>query len=318
MTITHNIAKTAALGLLLPVLASAEGSVGVSLVVPDNLRLTHEETLSYEQTSIPVGILQGGQVPTKKVSGPVRKRSWTSKDNATTIDQFIETLLSQLDETSYNKLLDCHDVTCGSFDFRFQIDVLPAPYVYINLGNFRYVSLQFGAQYKTVLISKLANALWLQIIETAEETEISNAAFVAISAKPDNGVPMMTGQVSERLRENGHSVLPDLEYDSGSSNLGAGPFKSLRELAEYLLTNPEVSVFLVGHTDNVGSLAANITLSKDRAKAVIDRLVEKYGVNPSQMSWDGVGYLSPIASNNTEKGRELNRRVEVVIEKGPQ
>ena len=79
-----------------------------------------------------------------------------------------------------------------------------------------------------------------------------------------------------------------------------------------------MSVFLVGHTDNVGSLAANITLSKDRAKAVIDRLVEKYGVNPSQMSWDGVGYLSPIASNNTEKGRELNRRVEVVIEKAPQ
>ena len=318
MTITHNIAKTAALGLLLPVLASAEGSVGVSLLVPDNLRLTHEETLSYDQTSIPVGILQGGQVPTKIVSGPVRKRSWTSKDNATTIDQFIETLLSQLDETSYNKLLDCHDVTCGSFDFRFQIDVLPAPYVYINLGNFRYVSLQFGAQYKTVLISKLANTLWLQIIETAEETEISSTAFVALSAKPDNGIPMMTGQVSEKLRENGHSVLSDLEYDSGSSNLGVGPFKSLRELAEYLLTNPEVSVFLVGHTDNVGSLAANITLSKDRAKAVIDRLVEKYGVNPSQMSWDGVGYLSPIASNNTEKGRELNRRVEVVIEKAPQ
>jgi hypothetical protein len=77
MTITHNIAKTAALGLLLPVLASAEGSVGVSLVVPDNLRLTHEETLSYEQTSIPVGILQGGQVPTKK---SVRTNTQTQLD----------------------------------------------------------------------------------------------------------------------------------------------------------------------------------------------------------------------------------------------
>ena len=104
--------------------------------------------------------------------GPLRRRSWISKNDATTIDQFAQLLLSQLDVNEYETLLDCHDKVCGGFDFRFQIDVLPSPYVYINLSNFRYISLKFGAHYKTILISKLANTLWLQIIETTDEKKL--------------------------------------------------------------------------------------------------------------------------------------------------
>ena len=317
MIITRNIVKAAAFGLIFPVLANAEASQKMAFMVPDYMRLTFEDTSVYKQTDIPTATFHKGQVPSKKVIGPLRRRGWISKDDTTTIDQFADLLLSQLDPNTYETLLDCHDAVCGGFNFRFQIDVLAAPHVYINLGNFRYISLKLGAHYKTILISKLADTLWLQIVETAEAEKLSSAEL--LPTRLLSGAPHMpvSGPVPKNLVMHGHAILSDLEYGSGSSNLGEGPFSSVRELAEYLLENPDASVILVGHTDTVGKLEANIKLSKDRAQAVAERLIRKYGIDSGQLSSDGVGYLSPITSNNTEIGRDMNRRVEVILEKIP-
>jgi OOP family OmpA-OmpF porin len=72
-------------------------------------------------------------------------------------------------------------------------------------------------------------------------------------------------------------------------------------------------VALVGHTDSSGTLGGNIALSKQRAGSVLERLVSDYGANRRQLEAEGMGYLSPIANNLTETGREANRRVEVII-----
>jgi OOP family OmpA-OmpF porin len=84
-------------------------------------------------------------------------------------------------------------------------------------------------------------------------------------------------------------------------------------LAAYLIANPARQVVLVGHTDAVGSLESNITLSKRRAASVEARLEDEYGVPSAQLSADGVGFLSPLVSNLTEDGRNRNRRVEAVL-----
>ncbi len=70
---------------------------------------------------------------------------------------------------------------------------------------------------------------------------------------------------------------------------------------------------LVGHTDFAGALDSNIALSKKRAASVADRLVQSYGVNRTQLDPEGVGYLAPRATNQTDAGRTQNRRVEVMI-----
>jgi len=90
-------------------------------------------------------------------------------------------------------------------------------------------------------------------------------------------------------------------------------FTSLTELADYLKANPEKRVALVGHTDAEGSLAGNISLSKRRAASVMDRLINDLGVNPGQLEAEGIGYLAPIASNQTDDGRTRNRRVEAIL-----
>ncbi len=69
----------------------------------------------------------------------------------------------------------------------------------------------------------------------------------------------------------------------------------------------------MGHTDASGSLAANIALSERRAEAVADALVDRLGADRGRIVAEGVGFLSPIASNQTEEGRQQNRRVEVVV-----
>ncbi len=69
----------------------------------------------------------------------------------------------------------------------------------------------------------------------------------------------------------------------------------------------------MGHTDAVGNLETNIALSRARAEAVRLYLIERLDVDPGQVSATGIGYLAPRATNETEDGRETNRRVEAVL-----
>ena len=69
---------------------------------------------------------------------------------------------------------------------------------------------------------------------------------------------------------------------------------------------------IVGHTDNQGTLDYNIDLSTRRAEAVRDHLVDTHGIAASSLRAAGVGFLAPVASNQTAEGRGQNRRVEIV------
>lgn len=129
---------------------------------------------------------------------------------------------------------------------------------------------------------------------------------------------METGQVSaasidEQVKNEGKEVFHNILFDFGSDNLTQESYAVIEVLAGYLNANSNTKYLIVGHTDNVGSISANQTLSEQRAKAVLNALVQKYGVSSSQISAYGVGQLSPLSKNDTEAGRALNRRVELVL-----
>jgi len=86
----------------------------------------------------------------------------------------------------------------------------------------------------------------------------------------------------------------------------------LNYLAQFLQQNLQVNIKLQGHTDDVGSDDHNMTLSKQRAKAVYDYLTDK-GIDTKRMSYAGFGEHHPVATNKTEEGRALNRRTEFII-----
>ena len=126
--------------------------------------------------------------------------------------------------------------------------------------------------------------------------------------------PAATGaQLGAALEAQGALALEDLVFESGSAELGAGEFASLKALAAYLRAESGAMVALVGHTDATGSLEGNIALSERRAEAVRARLIEGYGAPAAQLSSEGAGWLAPRATNLTPEGREKNRRVEAVL-----
>ncbi|GAB5465496.1 MAG: hypothetical protein Kapaf2KO_09320 [Candidatus Kapaibacteriales bacterium] len=105
--------------------------------------------------------------------------------------------------------------------------------------------------------------------------------------------------------------LNNIFFDSGESILLEESRNELDRLAEYIILN-EVKIRIEGHTDDVGSSASNIKLSKDRAEAVQDYLIKK-GVKPQRLSSKGFGESKPISKGKTAADRKINRRVEFRI-----
>jgi len=106
-------------------------------------------------------------------------------------------------------------------------------------------------------------------------------------------------------------AIKNLEFDLSKSTIRATSFASLDRVAK-LITSKNLSLKLAGHTDSQGSNAYNMKLSKDRAESVKAYLVSK-GVNPSRIEATGYGESQPIDNNNTETGRQNNRRVEFTL-----
>lgn len=106
--------------------------------------------------------------------------------------------------------------------------------------------------------------------------------------------------------------LNNIFFDVGKATLRPESFPELERLAGLMTENSKMQIELSGHTDNVGSDEANMKLSADRAKSVTDYLVS-LGINAERIQSKGYGETKPVGSNDTEEGRQLNRRVEFTI-----
>lgn len=107
-------------------------------------------------------------------------------------------------------------------------------------------------------------------------------------------------------------TLGDVMFDTGRSELKSGGMRRIDQLAQFLTEHQERRVEIDGFTDSVGSDAYNEELSQRRADAVKAALVSR-NVDPGRISTEGFGKAYPVASNSDSGGRQLNRRVEVVI-----
>jgi len=118
--------------------------------------------------------------------------------------------------------------------------------------------------------------------------------------------------MSEGISSTGHVAIYGIYFDFNKSDVKPESEPALQEISKLLSGNPNLKVFIVGHTDNVGGVDYNMKLSQARADAVVKALTTKYKVNPQSLKAYGVGQLAPVAPNKTEEGRAKNRRVELV------
>lgn len=106
--------------------------------------------------------------------------------------------------------------------------------------------------------------------------------------------------------------LENVYFDFGKATLRPESYTALNELANMLKAKPKITIEIGGHTDNVGDDQSNLTLSQNRAESVRAYLINK-GISGSRMTAKGYGESKPVASNDTDEGRQQNRRTEVKI-----
>jgi len=118
--------------------------------------------------------------------------------------------------------------------------------------------------------------------------------------------------ILKKIAAGAEVVLNNIFFDFNKATLRPESKTELQNVIEFLQQNPNISLEISGHTDNVGSYEYNLNLSEKRAQAVVDYLIQQ-GIPSNRLVFKGYSFTKPIASNATEEGRQLNRRVEFKI-----
>lgn len=103
------------------------------------------------------------------------------------------------------------------------------------------------------------------------------------------------------------------EFPSGTATISSANFGLMDRIVSAVRTFPGSQVRVFGHTDSLGSPERNLRLSIERARAVLQFLVDVGGIEPARIESDGFGESKPVATNETKEGRAKNRRVEILI-----
>ncbi|MEM1111257.1 MAG: OmpA family protein [Pseudomonadota bacterium] len=121
-------------------------------------------------------------------------------------------------------------------------------------------------------------------------------------------------EMLDEIQRTGSVSLYGIQFEFDSSTLTPDSTDAVSEIAKALVNSPELKVLVVGHTDSQGAYDYNLGLSGERAASVVDALVNEHAVAVDRLRAVGIGPAAPLASNDSEEGRALNRRVEIVAQ----
>jgi len=209
---------------------------------------------------------------------------------------------TQLTKAGFETLLACDTDACGGIPFTEAIDALPIPQMWVDGFNYHYFSgrkVDGGREtYASVVVSENNKEIYAQLIV---------AELGAIENKMVDAAAMAKG-----LGETGHIALYGIYFDTDKAVIKPESRPTLEQIAKLLAGQPQLNVFIVGHTDSQGTFDYNLDLSRRRAEAIAQELVKSYRIAQPRLRTAGVGLLAPVGPNATDAGRALNRRVELV------
>lgn len=287
---------------------------------PEGATLTARVDRRFDRYALPVGPYSREGPDARELEGRVIRSAWRIDKSEATTASVMDAYRERLDALGYEILFRCRTEECGGFDFRFGIELLPPPAMLLDVADFAQLSARreggpAGPTHVSVLASRVFGAVHVQTVAVAAAEPAAALAPAPTVAASEPGQELPTGAelpLLERLTGFGHVQLQSIDFEPGSAALTAGSAASLDVAAKALAARPELSVMVVGHSDNEGSLESNIALSRRRAEAVREALVAR-GIDAARLDARGAGFLAPVASNASEEGRALNRRVELVL-----
>lgn len=118
--------------------------------------------------------------------------------------------------------------------------------------------------------------------------------------------------LKQQIDADGKALIYGIYFDTGKADIKSESKPTLDVIAELLKRNPDLLLYVVGHTDDTGDGAANVNLSKQRADSVVAALVKNYQIAANRLQAQGVGPYAPAGNNTSDAGKQKNRRVELV------
>ena len=186
-------------------------------------------------------------------------------------------------------------------------------------SNFQLVNLRSGKTVQTGITAEEHTNILLFLPEGddyALNVESSGYLMKSVNFSLKNIPDSVTKKYLEipldKIQTGKTVVLENIFFETDKYNLKSESFFELDKLLKFLNENPKIKIEIGGHTDNTGSKEHNLTLSKNRAMAIVNYLITK-GIEPNRLTYKGYGDTKPCADNSTEIGRAKNRRTEFKI-----
>ena len=289
------------------------------LQFPEEAALTQSNTQQAGRYLLPTGPWDAGGIPAFEALGTLRRDIWQIEAFSAGTGVLLAVLTQQLEENGFEPIFSCTDRVCGGFDFRFALDIAPEPDMHVNLADYAFYAARrdtdAGPEYAALVISQGGGTGFVQAVQIVPQ-DIELAEVTLSSRAPDPQPDAETADnpdLAATLTSIGRAPLPGVTFDYGSTQISDPGTPVLRELANFLIENPDIQLTLVGHTDAEGGLQSNISVSRARAASVRQILIDEFGISGGRLTAEGVGYLMPLALNTTQEGRDINRRVEAVV-----
>jgi len=256
----------------------------------------------FDQFNLPVGKnAEGKFLKTEPLEGKITAIQYEAPQGRSVLEVF-RNYQSALSKAGFQTILSC--VTHQPcWDDLMQVGALyNGGWEHWGYSDLHYVSAKLARRQGDAYVSLFVGNEPAEVLLYVVETKPMESGLITVNAAALQG----------GLAQVGHVEVPGIFFDFGKSDVKPESKPAFDEVAKMLKANPSMRVWVVGHTDNVGTLDANMKLSEARAASVAKALVTNYGINTARLKGCGAGPLAPVASNKTEEGRAKNRRVELV------
>jgi outer membrane protein OmpA-like peptidoglycan-associated protein len=264
-------------------------------------------TKAFDEFSLPLGPVDEENTITKNqhLEGKITRIVYVAPAERTVLEVF-RNYQAALKKGGFETLFTCGPQGCGS----------TVANAYANSGdNGDYWGPEHGIHYISAKLARPEGDVYVSLlVDNQGPDSQTNAELYVIEVKPMESdlITVNAASLANDIKRTGHASVYGIYFDTGKADVKPESDATLKEIAKLLQGQPQLKLYVVGHTDNQGALDLNMDLSRRRAEAVLAALTTKYSVPASRLRAYGCGPYSPVASNDSENGRAKNRRVELV------
>lgn len=250
---------------------------------------------------------------TEELEGSLTRLLYRAPHGRTALE-VLRNYQTEIESNNFEVLFECKKEACGEAFFK-----MPQK-AWIDSGWVRdvYATNLNSQRYLAVKLARAEGDVYA-FIYVAEHTFMNSLAdtyihmdVVEMKAMDTAMVKIDAAAMAKDISSEGHIAIYGIYFDTNKTIVKAESKPAIDEIAKLMKETPLLKLFVVGHTDNRGTIQYNMDLSHKRAGAVRDELVSKHGIDVNRLGAVGMGFFAPVTSNKTEEGRALNRRVELV------